>query len=195
MHSAARCWFAPRSMTRAAALPVLVIAFLAACASTSSDQPSTDTTTATLTANQQDAVFAAQLIELSEQLVTITDILEAKTDSPATSKKLEELSRTANERVSLAKNWLILWGRTNVDAPPAPGLLTEAQMDALIESNGAELNAAAATAMTRQLEGTLEISKAESSGGQNSTATSVAEQLAKTSQAELQVLGQIDTGE
>ncbi len=87
------------------------------------------------TNNQQDAVFASQLIELSEQLNSITDILDAKTDDPATSARMDELSRTANERIVLAKSWLKLWGRTAVQAPPAPGLLTEQQQDALIDSS------------------------------------------------------------
>lgn len=148
--------------------------------------------TGTTSNNQQDAVFAAQLIELNEQLVTITDILEAKTDDPAVSAKLDALSRTANERIVLAKSWLKLWGRTAVQAPPAPGLLTEKQQDALIDSSGAALTAAIASVTQSQLQGTRTISQAEVATGENSSAKQVAQKvLADQSAAELAVLAQV----
>ena len=90
------------------------------CGSPTSDPPSNLSASVVTTSNQQDAVFASQLIELSEQLVSITDILDAKTDDPAISAKMDELSRTANERIVLAKSWLKLWGRTAVEAPRLP---------------------------------------------------------------------------
>lgn len=144
--------------------------------------------------NQQDAVFASQLIELSEQLVTITDILDAKTDDAAVSAKVDDLSRTANERIVLAKSWLKLWGRTNVQAPPTPGLLTEAQQDALIDSSGAPLAAAISSATQSQLQGTLSISQAEIESGENSSAKQVAQKLADQSSTELAVLAQVKAG-
>lgn len=144
--------------------------------------------------NQQDAVFASQLIELSEQLVTITDILDAKTDDAVVSAKVDDLSRTANERIVLAKSWLKLWGRTNVQAPPTPGLLTEAQQDALIDSSGAPLAAAISSATQSQLQGTLSISQAEIESGENSSAKQVAQKLADQSSTELAVLAQVKAG-
>ena len=161
------------------------------CGSPTSDPPSNLSASVVTTSNQQDAVFASQLIELSEQLVSITDILDAKTDDPAISAKMDELSRTANERIVLAKSWLKLWGRTAVQAPPAPGLLTEQQQDALIDSSGAALASAIASATKSQLEGTLAISQAETAGGENSAAKQVAQKLIAQSQAELAVLSQV----
>lgn len=165
--------------------------FIGGCAENTSESSPNASTSIVTTNNQQDAVFASQLIELSEQLVTITDVLDAKTDDPAISAKLDTLSRTANERIVLAKSWLRLWGRTAVEAPPAPGLLTEKQQDALIDSSGALLATALASTAQSQLEGTLEISQAEIAGGENSAAKQVAEKLAEQSAAELSVLSQV----
>ena len=183
----------PKVGTLAAATIVLVFGLLGTAGCSSGADPSSPTESASVvtTNNQQDAVFASQLIELSEQLVTVTDILDAKTDDPAVSARIDELSRTANERIILAKSWLKLWGRTAVQAPPPPGLLTEQQQDALIDLSGTELAAAIASVTQSQLEGTLAISQAETATGQNSAAKQVAQKLIAQSQAELAVLSQV----
>lgn len=183
------------TLPRVIAVGVLVagLVVLGGCSSVPETQASAsaNSTTNVTTNNQQDAVFASQLIELSEQLVTITDILSAKTDDPAVSSRLDELARSANERIVLAKGWLKLWGRTAVQAPPAPGLLTEQQQDALIDSSGAALTAAIASATQSQLQGTLTISQAEVAKGENSSAKEVAQKLEDQSAAELVVLAQV----
>ena len=175
-------------ITIGAAVFALAVVGLGACSASSTDESSTNPTEVVTTTNQQDAVFAAQLIELNEQLVSIADILGAKTDDPKVAAKLAEVERIANERIILAKGWLKRWGRTAVEAPPAPGLLTEAQLDALIESNGADLAKAIASVTESQLNGTLEISEAEVEGGENSNAKQVAQQLVEKTEAELAVL-------
>lgn len=171
----------------------LAVAGLAACSSASSDQPSTSPTAVVATTNQQDAIFAKQLIELNEQLVAITDILSAKTDDPKALANLAELERIANERIILAKGWLQRWGRTAVEAPEAPRTLTEKQLDLLIESNGTKLAEAIASAAESQLEGTLEISEAEVARGENTSAKQVAQQLIEQTKTELSILNQIVT--
>ena len=169
---------------------VFALSGLTGCGAGQVVEPSSPVT-GTTSSNQQDAVFAAQLVEINEQLVTITDILTAKTDDPAVTARLDDLSRTANERIVLAKSWLQLWGRTAVEAPPAPGLLTEQQQDALIDSSGAALTAAIASATQSQLQGTLTISQAEVAKGENSSAKEVAQKLEDQSAAELVVLAQV----
>ena len=179
--------------TSSAAAVMLVGVSLAACSSSSINQPSPSVTAAVTTTNQQDAVFAAQLIELNEQLVGITDILSAKTDDPKALADLAKLERIANERIILAKGWLQRWGRTAVEAPEAPGTLTEQQLDLLIESDGTKLAAAIASAAESQLDGTLEISEAEVARGENTSAKQVAQQLIDQTQTELSILNQIVT--
>ena len=184
------------SLPRAAAIGVLAAGLVAlgGCSSSPGGQASSpaSSTTNVTSNNQQDAVFASQLIELNEQLVTITDIISAKTDDPTVAAKLDDLARTANERIVLAKGWLKLWGRTAVQAPPAPGLLTERQQDALIDSSGAALTAAIASVTQSQLQGTRTISQAEVATGENSSAKQVAQKvLADQSAAELAVLAQV----
>jgi len=180
-------------ITVAAAAVTLAAVGLAACSSSATDQPSPNSTAAVTSTNQQDAVFAAQLIQLNEQLIAITDILSAKTDDPKALANLAKLERIANERIILAKGWLQRWGRTAVEAPEAPGTLTEQQLDLLIESNGTKLAAAIASAAESQIEGTLEISEAEVARGENTSAKQVAQQLIDQTQTELSILNQIVT--
>ncbi|MGB3676951.1 MAG: hypothetical protein WA988_21175 [Candidatus Nanopelagicales bacterium] len=182
---------APKTAVAVVAV-VAALGGLAACSSSSTDTPEAPAS-ATTSANQQDAVFAKQLVELNEQLVSITDILSAKTDDPKALANLSELERIANERVILAKGWLQRWGRTAVEAPVAPGILTEQQLDLLIESNGKKLAAAIESVTQSQLEGTLEISQAEVSLGENTAAKQVAQQLIDQSKLELAVLNQVIT--
>ena len=169
------------------------LASVSACTSAGETNPSRTSSAIVTTTNQQDAVFAAQLIELNEQLIAITDILSAKTDDPKALANLAKLERIANERIILAKGWLQRWGRTAVEAPEAPGTLTEQQLDLLIESNGAKLAAAIASAAESQLDGTLEISEAEVSRGENTSAKQVAQQLIDQTRTELSILNQIVT--
>jgi len=191
VHSAYHNW-ATKPLVRAVVIAVLAVGMLVSCSS-GRDGANSSSTSVLTTANQQDAVFAAQLIELSEQLVAITDILSAKTDDPTALANLAKLERIANERIILAKGWLQRWGRTAVEAPVAPGTLTEQQLDLLIESNGTKLAAAIASAAESQLEGTLEISEAEVAHGENTSAKQVAQQLIGQTKAELSILNQIVT--
>lgn len=177
-------------MVRVAAVTALTLAGLSGCSSPTSEPQPTSSAVVTTT-NQQDAVFAAQLIELNEQLVAITDILSAKTDDPKALANLAELERIANERIILAKGWLQRWGRTAVEAPEAPGTLTEQQLDLLIESDGTKLAAAIASAAESQIEGTREISEAEVARGENTSAKQVAQQLIEQTQTELSILNRI----
>ena len=172
---------------RTIALLIAGVWVLAAC-TLPSGSPQPDTSVGATTANQQDAIFATQLIELNEQLVAITDILAGKTDDVQTSTNLAELERVANERIILAKGWLQRWGRTAVEAPEPPGTLTEKQLDVLVESNGPKLAAGIASAASSQLNGAREISESEVAGGENSRAKQVAEQLLVESEEELSVL-------
>ena len=173
-----------------AAAATISLAGLSGCSSTGSD-PQPNSTSVVTTTNQQDAVFAAQLIELNEQLIAITDILSAKTDDPKSLANLAKLERVANERIILAKGWLQRWGRTAVEAPEAPGTLTEQQLDLLIESDGTKLAAAIASAAESQIEGTREISEAEVARGENTSAKQVAQQLIEQTQTELSILNRI----
>ncbi len=170
-------------------LAALGLFALAGCASWGASGPESPSAVIT-SANQQDAVFAKQLIELNEQLVTIADVLIGKTDNSEVAAGLTELVRTGNERIVLAKGWLQTWGRTAVNAPPAPGILTDAQADALIDNNGPALLKAAKAAVESQLNGTLQISEAEVAGGQYGAATALATQLKAKSSAELSRIDQ-----
>lgn len=152
-------------------------AFVSTSCGVTTQDPQTSESAVVLTANQQDAVFAYQLIELSEQLIVITDVLAAKTDQPKKQAELAEIERVANERIVLAKRWLQLWARTAIEAPAPPGTLSEIQMDALIESNGAALVRAIESAATTQRDGTTAISEAEVEFGENTAAISGARQI------------------
>lgn len=138
--------------------------------------------------NQQDAIFASQLNQLSQQLVQLSEILSAKTENQQVSDQLDELARIGNERSALARSWLVSHGRANVEAPPAPGLLTDEQFDAVADSNGAELASAVEVAAAAQLQGMREICQQEIANGANPQLKAAAQDLLTKIDAESQIL-------
>lgn len=162
-----------------------IAGLVTACSSSNIDQPSPGTGQ-----NQQDANFAVQLNELSEQLISISDVLLARTNNKAAQTKLEQLARTGGERSAFALNWLSINGRTNATAPPAPGILTEAQFDRLTLATGPALAAAIAQVAAIQAEGTRQIANEEIENGQNAELVNYARQLLEQIDAETQILTQ-----
>lgn len=132
-----------RTVGRQAAITASAIAIaglgmgvLGACSSGSSSDSTSQVPGNPNANNQQDSVFANQTVSLNEQLITLTDVLSAKTDDDAIATELEGLGRTANERIELASGWLTSWGRSNSGAPDPPVMLTGRQVTAIRVANG-----------------------------------------------------------
>ncbi len=173
----------------AIALAGLGMGVLGACSSGSPTDPNSSQQTSNPNENnQQDAVFANQTIALNEQVVTLTDILTAKTEEEDTALALEEVARTANERIVLAHGWLTSWGRSNSEAPDPPGMLTGRQITAITVSNGAKLEALVEQAVGEHLTGVIAVSAAELAEGVNPAAREFAEQLKADAETELEPL-------
>jgi len=179
--------FGRKTAIAAAALAIagLGMGVLGACSSGTSSDSSSQVTGNPNANNQQDAVFANQTIDLNEQVITLTDILTAKTDDEATAADLERLSRTANERIVLVNSWLTSWGRSNSEAAEPPGILTARQITAVTIANGNKLNALVAQAAQEHLAGVIAVSDAEIADGVNPAARDFAEKVKADAEAEL----------
>jgi len=167
------------------AIAGLGVGVLGACSSGSSGGSGSQVSSNPMANNQQDSIFANQTISLNEQLVSLTDILTAKTDDEATATALEGLGRTANERIVLANGWLISWGRSNSEAPDPPGMLTGRQIEAITVANGQKLQTLVSQAVEEHLAGVIAVSDAELADGVNPAAREFAEKLKADAEAEL----------
>jgi uncharacterized protein (DUF305 family) len=181
-----------RTVGRKAAITASAIAIaglgmgvLGACSSGSSSDSTSQVTGNPNANNQQDSVFANQTISLNEQLITLTDVLSAKTDDDPTATELEGLGRTANERIVLASGWLTSWGRSNSEAPDPPGMLTGRQVTAITVANGEKLKTLVTNAVEEHLAGVIAVSDAELADGVNPAAREFAEKLKADAEAEL----------
>ena len=161
------------------------------CGSPTSDPPSNLSASVVTTSNQQDAVFASQLIELSEQLVSITDILTRKrTILPFrrrwTSFHGPQMNGSCSPRAGSSSG-----GGPPLKHPPPPGLiLTEQQQDALIDLSGTELAAAIASSHRANSKARWQSAGRNSGWGEFGGETGGAKLIAQ-SQAELAVLSQV----
>ena len=173
----------------AVAVSIGVLIPISAC-STTSDPPTGPSVTASVNDahNQQDVTFATQLIDLSEQLIDVANVLQAQTDKLAVQKVLTELTRTAGERIALANSWLQAWGEAPADIPPAPGLLADAQFNALLDDSGPQLRSSIETAVRIQTDGIKSVCATEMEDGENSTAIDYARQLNDNVSDELGIL-------
>lgn len=180
-----------RLLAGVSAAIVVGVSLLTACSTqatgpTTSSQPSG---TVPAAHNQQDVAFAIQVIELSQQLNTVTDIMIGRDEEPAVESQLADLSRTAKERVALCRSWLQAWGASaTATAPSVPGMVPDDLIERLITSDGAEYAAALNRFVSDQQAGIETVSTAETSGGSNQAAVEFARELPARSRAELALL-------
>lgn len=140
--------------------------------------------------NQQDDLFANQLVALSTQMVDITNAMRGRTGDEAREAELAQLGQTANERVALARSWQQPSSGSATSSPSStvPGTLTEQQFDALLDSDGPQLQAAIDDAARAQRDGTIAIAQAEIADGQNPAMIEVAKQLEAQAESDYQIL-------
>lgn len=177
-----------RSVGLAVACLLLLGFALTACSSTSSPSPVASVPSAGAGHNNQDVTFARQLIELSQQLNTVVDIMIGRTDDTTAESRLNDLSRTVRERVALCRSWLISWNAIGASASPAPGLVTDEQVEQLITADATQLAVALNQFIADQQRGIEEVSAAEVNGGDNPAPRELARDLPSRSQAELSSL-------
>lgn len=184
-----------RALSAAAAL-IAVLALTSACGSGSSasSSPPADASANTGAHNQQDVTFAAQAAALNEQLATMTNILMAKVDDPTAEASLEDLNRTAGERVVLCRSWLGAWGTPGPTPTSTPGIINDQQFDSLTDSNGPELAKFVNSVVDTQSQGTATVTNVEIAGGENTAAVQFARELQQRSPSELANLAHAVTG-
>lgn len=140
--------------------------------------------------NQQDIVFATQLTDLNEQLVALGDAVSVTSDKPETEASIDEMQRTAKEQSSQASALLKTWNAKAPDVAEPPGILTDAQLDALLSAPSAQFPSLLAQALDQQLSGMQQIAHAELTGGQSDAAKKLAQSVLDTAAAQVAALRQ-----
>ncbi|WP_208301146.1 DUF305 domain-containing protein [Mycobacterium sp. DL440] len=198
---------------------VVAAALVAGCSNPSTDG-SADATTATSAAatpqapgqadnsahNDADVMFAQHMIPHHQQAVEMSDVLLAKPGIDARVTELATQIKGAQApEIAQMQGWLKLWG--NPPMPPMPqqghgdmghgdmpamqGMVSEADMTALRNAQGAEAAKLYLTHMIAHHEGAITMAQDEIKDGQYPAAVEMARTIVKTQQQEIDTMHQI----
>lgn len=175
-------------VSRISALAVAAGTLVLACGTTGGSGPVPTGSAAMNSHNSQDVTFTYQVMGLSQQVDTVSNIMIAKTDSTTAASSLEGLLGTVRERIALCRSWLNDWNAAGRSESPAPGLLTSEQIDQLTIAAGPELAAYVRSVVDSQVEATRAVANTELTAGKNEAAKQLALELPARIQAELAVI-------
>jgi uncharacterized protein (DUF305 family) len=197
-------------MTRFRALTTSAFVFASVFAACGSDEDemahdSTGQSPATAAAgaefNDADVTFAQGMIPHHQQAVEMADIaLDPARGAGAEVAGLATRIKAAQDpEIQTMTAWLNEWG---AEAPSAdhgtemagPGMMTDAEMDALGSASGAEFDVMWMEMMIRHHEGAIEMSNTEVESGSNAEAIALAKTIITAQQAEIDEMNRLLAG-
>lgn len=186
-----------RKQLVAAAAAAGIALSLAACATDDPDSPAPQEpgiAEEAVTFNDADIRFAQGMIPHHEQAIEMSDIILSKDDiDPRVVDLAENIKEAQEPEIELLQSWLQEW-----DAPPATmdhdmhgpdgehGMMSEADLQALEEAQGAEAQQLFLEQMIIHHEGALAMADAQLRQGSNPAALDLAQTIIDTQQAEIE---------
>ena len=192
-----------------AGLTVVAVAGLAGCAndndmsgmghgsSSASAVPSTTASPAAGPHNMDDVMFARMMIPHHQQAIEMSDILLAKDGIDAKVTELATQIKAAQApEIARMSGWLAGWGQNpspsmGMDHGDGGGMMSQADMDALKNANGAEAARLFLTGMIAHHQGAITMAKDELANGQNPEAKQLAQDIIDAQQAEITTMNQL----
>jgi uncharacterized protein (DUF305 family) len=203
----------PRPLRPAvAALTVVALAGLAGCSNdnnmpgmpsmghSSSSTSVAPTRTASPAAgphNDADVMFAQMMIPHHQQAIEMSDILLAQDGIDAKVTELATQIKAAQApEIAKMSGWLAGWGQNpspsmGMDHDTGGGMMSQADMDALKNANGAEATRLFLTGMITHHQGAITMAKQEVANGQNPEAKQLANDIIDAQQAEITTMNQL----
>lgn len=183
----------------AAAITVTALLALAGCANSSGSEggahgthgseSSEQNSEQSVAANDADIMFATMMIPHHEQAVEMADMILAKDGIDAEVVAVAEEIRAAQApEIELMQSWLADWGAdptADGGMHHGDGMMTEADMQALDDANGAEASRLFLEQMIVHHEGAVEMAQAGLDDGENADAVSLAEAIIDTQTTEI----------
>ncbi|NUL44080.1 DUF305 domain-containing protein [Cellulosimicrobium funkei] len=146
--------------------------------------------------NDADVVFAQMMIPHHEQAVEMSEMLLAKDDIPAeVADFAQQVIDAQGPEIERMNAMLTAWdaepmgdmgGMEGMDHGGMSGMMSEEDMAALEEAQGAEAARLYLEQMTAHHEGAVDMAQDEVDGGQNPQAVALAEQVIDAQEAEIQ---------
>jgi uncharacterized protein (DUF305 family) len=137
------------------------------------------------------------MIPHHKQAIEMCDVLLAKGDiDPKVTTLAQKIKDAQGPEVVQMTGWLEGWGEDPGmggmhHAPGEGGMMTEAEMDALKDANGAEATKLFVDGMIRHHNGAIEMAQLEVDQGSNPDAKNLAQAIIDAQQAEIRELKQL----
>jgi uncharacterized protein (DUF305 family) len=150
--------------------------------------------------NDADVTFAQGMIPHHEQAVQMAEMAEEQ----ARSLEVEELAATIAEgqepEIGIMARWLEEWGEEpahsmgdmegmgGTDAGDMPGMMSDTEMQALEDADGADWDQMFLTMMIEHHAGAIEMARTEQSEGENPEAVALADDIDVAQSAEIETM-------
>ena len=197
-------------LTATVAATVVVVTGLAGCANNDassmpgmnhgssapagSGSPATPAATGTPAAgphNDADVMFATMMMAHHQQAIEMSDmILEKDSIDPAVTELAQQIKDAQTPEITQMQGWLTGWGASasasGMDHGGDDGMMSQADMDALMKANGTEAAKLFLAGMVKHHQGAITMAQEEVTNGQNPEAKKLAQTIITSQQAEIE---------
>ncbi len=142
--------------------------------------------------NEADVMFATMMLPHHQQAVDMSRLLLAKTGVPADVRTLaRQIQDEQSPEITQLAGWLVGWGvpaaspMGGMDHDMGDGMMSQADMDKLENATGTDAARLYLTGMTAHHRGALAMARTELAQGQNADATTLAQSILTSQQAEI----------
>lgn len=144
--------------------------------------------------NAADVMFAQMMIPHHAQAVSMSDIVLAKADLPASVKGLAQRIKAAQApEIEKMTGWLKAWNQPTAmsGSHGMAGMMSDEDLDKLKAAQGTEAARLFLTQMITHHEGAITMARSEESGGKYPDAVALAKDIIKAQQAEIEEMKQL----
>jgi uncharacterized protein (DUF305 family) len=186
---------------------LVVLAFSTGCSSSNepehpaghssqaSETPAPMTSATAETHDDADVMFAQHMIPHHRQAVEMSDMVLAKQGiDPRVIELANQIKAAQGPEIQLMQGWLTQWGTPAMppmsghDTPAMQGMMSEADMTALTNAQGAEASKLFLTQMISHHEGAISMAQKEIKDGQAPAAIELANSIVASQQKEIETM-------
>ncbi|MCF4120396.1 DUF305 domain-containing protein [Antribacter sp. KLBMP9083] len=171
----------------ATAVAITSAALLTACSGDDSGMGNHGMDGTSADANSADVMFAQMMVPHHEQAIEMSDVLLAKDGvDPEVVDLAEQIKAAQGPEIEQMNEWLDEWGADMAGGMDhGDGMMSEADMEALADADGASAGDLYLEQMIEHHEGAIDMAESEVSDGKHEGAVAMAESIVETQTAEI----------
>jgi uncharacterized protein (DUF305 family) len=144
--------------------------------------------------NPADVMFAQMMIPHHEQAVVMSDLADSRASDPVIVDLAREIKGAQAPEIELMGSWLDTWGAERLTSDDAmgehgshgmAGMLSDEQLDALAQAQGAEFDALFAQAMIEHHQGAVQMARDVLEAGADPDVAALAREIIVTQEKEI----------